>query len=107
MKCSMNPGVGTRRPASRPVPSAAGSSATRRSGLYDVHERTTCYKLVYYHSVDRLYDEQVDQNEMHNLIGEPAYRSLREELQERLLRRLTQAGDPLRIWTERRARSSR
>jgi arylsulfatase A-like enzyme len=75
-------------------------------GLYDVRMlRTARHKLVYYpHDMDELYDEQMDPDELHNVVDEPAYRSLREELQERLLRRMTQAGDPLRIWMKRRAR---
>ena len=78
-------------------------------GLYDVRMlRTARHKLVYYpNDIDELYDEQADADEMHNLIDEPAYQSLREELQERLLWRMTQADDRLRVWMKRRAWSRR
>ena len=70
--------------------------------------RTGRHKLVYYpNDMDELYDEQADPDEIHNLNGEPAYQSLREELQERLLLRMKQAGDPLHIWMKRRAESRR
>src|SRR5262249_17226092 len=76
-------------------------------GLYDVRMlRTTRHKLVYYpHDLDELYDEQVDPDEMHNLVDEPDFQPLRQELQERLLRRMEQAGDQLHVWMKRRPAS--
>lgn len=79
-----------------------GHGASR--GLYDVRLlRTERYKLVYYpHDVDELYDEQEDPWELRNLALEPEWQPLREELQARLVRRMEQADDPLRIWMKRR-----
>jgi arylsulfatase A-like enzyme len=73
-------------------------------GLYDVRMlRTERYKLVYYpHDVDELYDEREDPWELRNLALEPAWQPLREELQDRLERRMAAAGDPLRHWMKRR-----
>ncbi|MBI3971992.1 MAG: sulfatase-like hydrolase/transferase [Chloroflexi bacterium] len=81
-----------------------GHGASR--GLYDVRMlRTERHKFVYYpHDIDELYDEQDDPWELRNLALEPEWQPLREELQERLVRRMHEADDPLWHWMKQRPR---
>lgn len=68
-----------------PGPSAAFSEYNLRSKIPQYMIRTKHYKLIYNHgSTHELYDEQADPGEFVNRINDPALKTVRERLQERL-----------------------
>lgn len=65
---------------------------------------TDRYKLaIHLLDTDELYDNQNDPNEMNNLINDPAYAAIRDELHDRILDEMNRTRDPYRgyQWRER------
>ena len=56
--------------------------------------RTLSHKLIYrYHGQSELYDMRADPREVNNLYNDPAHRSLREEMERRIMDWLIETSD--------------
>lgn len=69
-------------------------------GLYSQRIlRTERYKFIYNGpDINELYDLQIDPFEMVNLVDDPLYRELKEDLKERLVEKMKAHDDPLTRW---------